>query len=356
MATPFASARHQAALSVPTGYRRYTRVTASRGGVSRVLEPISGRLTQDARRVGRWDGQMSFAGGDIMPQHPSDLLTPFGTTLEVELGLELLDGTVSTVPYGTFEISGAKTRTTPTERVTDISLSDVSGQVDRYRFEEPFNVGGSADLAVVVNSVVNSRSGVNPNLGLTGVVIGFGRVLGLDPSTGPWEEVLDILTSSSHTAWYDRVGQIQIGSINLDAASAYPLDQLTSQSTDFDSLPPNVVVVRGEAEGFPPVQAVAMDEDPSSPTYAGTGPGTSPYGRVTRFFASPLISTEAQALSTAQTILGQHVGAGATYTLTRPFDPTIDAMDVVSVGAGALAVDAVTVNLTGDTTLLVREL
>jgi hypothetical protein len=357
VATPFASARHQAALSVPTGYRRFTRVTASRGGVSRVLEPISGRLTQDVRRDGRWDGRLVFAGDDLIPQSPADLLTPFGTTVEVELGLELLDGSVSTVPYGTYEISSSKTRTLSGDRVTDVGLSDISGQVDRYRFEQPHNVAASADLAQVVNSVVNSRLGVNPNLSLIGVLIGSSRVLGLDPGTGPWSEVQDILAGFSRVAWYDRVGLIQIASVNLDADSAYSFDLLTSLDADFDTLPPNVVVARGEAvDGETPIQAVAMDTDPGSPTYAGTGPGTSPYGRVTKFFSSPLLQTEPQALAAAQTILDRSVGAGATYTLIRPYDPTVDALDVISVRGRAQAVDAVTVDLVGNTSLQVREL
>ena len=111
MATQFPSARHQAALGVPTGYRRFTRCTFSRGGVSLDLEPISGSFTQDARRTGRWDGRLTFAGDAYLPRRPGDLLSPFGTIVEVELGLELLDGSVSTVPYGTYEVASAKTRT-----------------------------------------------------------------------------------------------------------------------------------------------------------------------------------------------------------------------------------------------------
>ena len=357
MPTLFSSARHQAALNRPTGYRRWTRVAFFRGGTSRELEPISGSFTQDARRAGRWDGRLSFAGDSLLPRRPGDLLTPFGTRVEVELGLELLDGSVSTVPYGTYEISSSKTRTVAGERVVDIGLADISGQVDRYRFEAPFTVAEGTDLGAMINAVVTSRVGVNPNVGAVGAVLGSARTFGLDSGTAPWDELLDVLAGFSRTAYYNRTGQINVTSAIPDAATAYPLDQLTSLSADFDTLPPNVVVVRGEPQdGTAPVQAIAMDEDPSSPTYAGTGPGTSPYGRVTRYFSSPLISTEPQALSAAQTILAGLVGAGATYTLVRPYDPTVDAGDVVNVGGEPMAVDAITVNLAGDTSLQVREL
>ena len=172
MATRFPSFRHQAALNTPTGYRRYTRVTFSRGGVSRSLEPISGSFTQDARRGGRWDGQLSFAGDDLLPRRPGDLLTPFGTRVEVEIGLELLDGSLSTVPYGTYHVSSSRTRTEADSRVVDLGLVDVSDMVERYRFEEPLTIATGTDLAAMLNTVVTSRTGVNPAVGNTGATLG----------------------------------------------------------------------------------------------------------------------------------------------------------------------------------------
>lgn len=357
MATRFSSARHQAALGTPTGYRRWSQITVSRGGVSRVLEPISGTLTQDARRSGRWDGKLTFAGDDLLPRRPSDLLTPFGTTVEVELGLELLDGSVSSVPYGRFQLVSAQGRVQAGQRVTDVGLIDLSDRVERYRFEEPLVVASGTDLGQMINVVVTSRVGVNPAVSNTGATLGARRVFGLDPATGPWSELLDVLNGFSRVAFYDRVGNIGVATVVPDPANSYALDQLTSFSPDFDTRPPNVWVVRGEdQDDTEPVQAVAMDEDPSSPTYAGTGPGTSPYGRVTQFFASPLIKTVGQAQSAANTLLAKSVGAGATYELVRPYDPTIDAADIVSFDGSTLAVDAITVNLAGDTSIQVREL
>ena len=357
MSTQFASARAQAALGTPTGYRRWSRFTFSRGGVTQELEPVAGSFTQDARRNGRWDGRLSFAGDDLLPRRPGDLLTPFGTTVEVELGVQLLDDSVSSVPYGTYEISSAKTDVRAGQRMVDVGLIDISDDVERYRFETPLTIASGTDLGTMINTVVTNRTGVNPGVTPVGAALGVARVLGLDTGTAPWSEILDILSSFSRTAWYDRVGHIQVGTLVPDPTSSYPLDQLTSLSANFDTRPPNVIVARGESQdGSVPVQAVAVDDDPSSPTYAGTGPGTSPYGRVTQFFSSPLLLTVPQAQSAAQTILSQNIGAGATYTLIRPYDPTITAGDVVSDNGAVYAVDAVTLDLTGDTSLQVREL
>lgn len=357
MATRFASARHQAALATPTGYRRWSRFTFSRGGQTIELEPVSGSITQDARRNTRWDGRLTFAGDSLLPTRPGDILTPFGTRLEVELGLELLDGSVSTVPYGTFEIASSKTRVEADQRVVEIGLIDLSDNVERYRFETPLTIASGTDLGTMINTVITNRTGINPGVSPVGSSLGAARIFGLDTGTAPWSELLDVLNSFSRIAWYNRVGGISVSSVTPDPASAYSLDLLTSLSADYDTRPPNVIVARGEAQdGTTPVQAVAIDSDPSSPTYAGTGPGTSPYGRVTEFFSSPLLLTVSQAQSAANTRLAQYVGAGATYTLIRPYDPTITAGDVVAVGGATLVVDSVTLDLAGDTSLQVREL
>jgi hypothetical protein len=357
MATSFSSARHQAALSTPTGYRRWFGFTVSRGGVSESLEPISGSFTQDARRDGRWDGHLVFAGDALIPRRPTDLLAPFGTRVEVEAGLELLDGTVSSVPYGAFEVVSSRPRIEAGSRVIDVGLVDLSDRVNRYRFEDPYTVSSGTDLADVINDVVTDRIGINPAVTAVGTAIGADRVFGLETGTGPWEEIVDVLSGFSRIAWYDRNGQIQVGTVDPDPDTAYPLDFLVSSSADFDTRPPNVIVARGESQDdTAPVQAIAMDEDPGSPTYAGTGPGTSPYGRVTHFYSSSLIETEPQAQDVADAILAQYVGRGATYTLIRPYDPTIDAGDVVNVDGDIFAVDSVTLDVTGDTSLQVRGL
>ncbi len=357
MATQFPSARHQAALATPTGYRRWMEFTFTRGGDSVVLEPVSGTLTADATRNGRWDGRLSFVGDDLLPTRPGDILTPFGTRVTATLGIELLDGSVSTVPYGTYEITTAGTNTSADQRTVDVTLGDVSGLVDRYRFETSLTVASGTDLGAMINTVVANRTGFNPGVGVVGATLGAARVFGLDTGTAPWAEILDVLSGFSRTAWYDRTGAIQVGSINADPNAAYPLSSLASLSADFDTRPPNVIVARGEPQdGTAPVQAVALDTDPSSPTYAGTGPGTSPYGRVTYYFTSPLILTQAQAQATANTILAENIGAGAAYKLVIPYDPTISAGDVVAVRGTILAVDSVTLDLVGNTTLQVREL
>lgn len=356
MSTPLPSIRHNRAVSTQTGLRRVAMVTLSRGGTSLVVEPTSLRLTQDSRRTMRWDGSMTIADETLIPVTPRDILTPFGTWVDVSLGVKLLDDTVSMVPYGRFMISKARAKTDPENAVIDISLIDPAEAIERYRFEEPLTVASGTDLAQMVNIVITSRTGVNPNVTAVGQTLGANRVFGLDPETGPWSEIIDVLNGFGLTAWYNRVGQIVIGTVDVDPVTARSLGGVTSLEVDFDSRPPNVIVVRGEPPDAEPVQAVSMDSDPGSPTYAGETPGSSNYGRVTRFYSSPLITTELQAQEVADQLLQESIGGGASRVALRGYDPTVDPLDVYVINGQTSVIDAVTVDFTGPTTMQVRDL
>jgi hypothetical protein len=305
----------------------------------------------------RWDGSVTITDPALQPSRPTDLLTPFGTTATVELGIRLSDGTESVVPYGVYSVSKSQTTSSADNRVTQVGLIDLAQRIESYRFETPFTVTSGADLADVVNLVVADRIGVNPAVSATGRTIAADRVFGLSPETGPWTELLHVLDGFGLTAWYDRVGDIVIGNPIPDSQNVTDFTNVLDLAADFDVRPPNVIVVRGEAQDdTPPVQAVALDDDPASPTFAGTTVGGSPYGRVTYYFSSPLITSEAQAQQAAETILQRELGGGFAFDLSRPFDPTTDAGDGVGVGGTALAVDSVTVDLKGNTSMAVRTL
>lgn len=358
MSTSLPNLRANRAVQAQTGIRRWVQVTLSRGGTSVTVEPVSLRLTQDVRRSMRWDGSMTIADSALAPTRPQDLLAPFGTRVDVQLGIELLDGTISAVPYGRYVVTGTRVNILPNERVTDLTLLDLADAVERYRFEEPFTIVDGTDLAAMVNAVITDRIGTNPNLPNTGRTLGANRIFGLDKNIGPWTEIQDTLRAFALQAWYDRAGQLQIGSVSVSAANATQLPGITSLSADFDTRPYNVIVVNGEPieENVTPVTSIALDNDPGSPTYAGESAGSSPYGRVTKFFTSQFIYTQQQADDTAAQMLLEEIGAGASWSGTRGYDPTIDPLDVYNVNGQILAVDAITIDVSGDTSLVFRTL
>jgi len=365
MSTPLPSSRHQAALSTPTAFTVVASCTFIRGDDEIALSPVAASFVCDRRRSMWWSGQLTMAANAPIPTVPSDLLTPFGTRVEVELGVELADGTQAVVPFGVYLIDQSKVQVSAATRSVEIPLIDFADRIAAYRFERPFRVPPGTDVADVVNLVVTDRLGINPGLAASGNVIARQRIFGLDPELDPWREMQDLCKGFGWVLHYDRGGRLTLDTTAVgDPSDAQAVVGAVSVAQVFEKRPANVVVVRAEpSDDTPPVWSVAMDEDPLSPMWAGTGPADSPYGRRTRYYASPNINTQAQADSAAAAILAREAAAGATWTVTRKFDPTKDPGDVLSVPVDdpqvqsvEIVVDSVAVDVLGETVMECRSL
>lgn len=359
---PLPSAAHQAILQARTAYAPVVTVTATRGSVSAEFTPSAIDITRDARRSIRWDGTVMIAlkaTSPYIPTAPGDLLTNFGTTITVEAGIRNAAGVVSSVPYGKFLVVTAEPTATPGGGATvRLGLTSLAQAIADYRFEAPLVVSAGMDLADAVSAVILDRTGVDPALVATGATLGASRVMGLSPEENPWQELLALAKDFGYVLDHDRSGNITLFQPPTpDASSAIALPLAVTVAGQFESRVANVVVARGErSDGSTPAEAVVMDDDPTSPTYAGPSAGTSPYGRITRFYASPLLTSDAQALLAATTILGSISAAGAGWTVTKGFDPTFDPGDVIGLPIGTGTVPAVvdSVQLGTTTTLECR--
>lgn len=100
----------------------------------------------------------------------------------------------------------------------------------------------------------------------------------------------------------------------------------------------NRVAVRGESSDpdIPPVGPfVVEDDDPLSPTFARSDPMRGGYGPVTYHYSSPLITDQAQALRTGQSILAPKLGLRQQVDFQQLFDPSHDSGDVLLVRSPA---------------------
>lgn len=89
----------------------------------------------------------------------------------------------------------------------------------------------------------------------------------------------------------------------------------------------NLVVARGEgADMTAPVQAIAADMNPKSPTYVH-----GPFGPVPRFYSSPLITSTGQAYATAESMLGSTLGLAHNAKLTAVCNPAVRPWDAARV-------------------------
>lgn len=359
---PLPSLSHQAMLQVATAYAPVVTALVARGAASATFAPSAIDLTHDRRRTIRWDGSMTIdlkAGSPYMPLSPGDLLTNFGTTVTITAGIRNAAGVVSSVPYGVYLVSTSDMDSAPGGGVrVRLGLVAISQAIADYRFEVPLVIAAGTDLADAIGQVMLSRTGVDPGLPATGSTLGVQRVMGNDSGTNPWQEMGDLAKDFGYELDHDRSGNLTLTQPPApDPSLAVALPAAVSVAAQFESRVANVVVARGDSSsGATPAQGIAMDDDPTSPTYAGPTPGSSPYGRITRLYASPQLTSDAQALLAATTILASISAAGAGWTVTKAFDPTFDPGDVIGLPVGSGVVPAVvdSVQLGTTTTLECR--
>lgn len=90
----------------------------------------------------------------------------------------------------------------------------------------------------------------------------------------------------------------------------------------------NGVLATGEAlDTEPPVRGLAVDNNPDSPTY-----WSGPFGRVTREFASPLLTTTAQCVLAASTILRRSMGLPYNVDVSAVPNPALEPDDPIAIG------------------------
>lgn len=102
----------------------------------------------------------------------------------------------------------------------------------------------------------------------------------------------------------------------------------------------NGVVMTGESPDLDaPVSWTAWDDDPTSPTYRGTG-GTDGYGEVPRGLSSPFVTSVAQAQVAAEGALRRELGIAESITLDVAANPRIQSSDVFRGVSERLRIDA----------------
>jgi hypothetical protein len=117
-----------------------------------------------------------------------------------------------------------------------------------------------------------------------------------------------------------------------------------------------VVVTPADTDGTAPFAPVAVaDTDTASPTYAA-----GVFGRVPYFYASPLITTTAQATLAGKSILRRVTGMAAGLDVTSVVNPALEPGDVIEVLLPARVgdvpkverhlIDTLTIPLTNDGT------
>lgn len=313
--------------------------------------PISGgSVTDDATSQVRRVATISIADPDLWPDSAFDAISPYGAELQIDYGIVVPGRDTEWIPLIRGVVQTDVDDIPVTAQGLQISLADRSQFVHDDRLPAPMQVGGSGTVVAAIRSLITRTYPTAVIQDLTG-----------DTSTCPtitiqqdvWTEGVEVLaTSIGCECFADPTGVFVIRRqpTLVDApvwiVQTGPRGNLvTAKRTRSRELVYNQVIASGESStGAAPVTATVTDTDPDSPTFFG-----GPFGRKSRLYVSPALTTPAQCATAATAVLARATGADFRMQLTQITNPALQSGDVLlqrgEAGQGPQIIDAHTVPL-----------
>ena len=254
---------------------------------------------------------------------------PFGGYVELRRGILYADGTTELLLVGTMRVDNVSW--SRSEGVATLELADRFAQVQDEPFVTPWAPSGllpaaAAEQAVrdVFGSTIDYHITAGGGSALVDTVYDQDRA----------QAVGDLASSIGAVAYFDAAGGFVLAPAPPDPATVDPVWEfevgdggtLLDVNENLDrSAVRNGVAVRGIADpALPPVFALAVDSDPASPTRWG-----GPFGKVALISTSSSVQSQAQADSTAASLLNLRLGLARTITLRGVPNPALEPDDVV---------------------------
>lgn len=266
------------------------------------------------------------------PSTATSLGAPYGQEIYVERGVQYANGVKEYVGLGYFRIDSVEQTRTPNGTIR-ITGSDRMANVVDGRNTTPVQFGSAASVGSVIDYAVGE---VVPGLVSVYDFDAYNITLNSDHilDEDRMKFVREIVAAYGKVAYFDYKGRLQVKTPPSPFSSpVYSLNHgrdgvlVSMKRTISRDGVYNGVVARGESAGeLPPVQGVALDISPTSPTY-----WYGPFGKVPRFFASPFLVTPDQCTQAAVNILSNATGLPYSVTLGVVPNPALEGWDVVTV-------------------------
>jgi hypothetical protein len=288
-----------------------------------------GTIDVDASRRIRRVLNLQVADPVWLPLNPGDPLDPYSARLRATQGIEWPDGSFEMVPVGVFRVESVEGD--GIRGPVDVVAHSLEAIVIDDRFESPRQGAGVSCIALIQALILESNPAAE-------FIVTATNDASVPPTTWDedrWGAIEELATAIGAEVYCDAAGRYVIADV-VDPTTAIPdyvisvgeQGTLKRVSRGFHREGVyNAVVVRSSATtNTAPIQQVARDTDPSSPTRYG-----GPFAKVPRFWSSPLITTDAQALLAAQTILSKSLGMARAISVEALPDPTLEAGKAVRV-------------------------
>lgn len=316
---------------------------------------MAGQVTLDGTADIRGSVDLTTDGTGMWPTSGGALLlAPYGNELFVERGVQYSSTDVEYCSLGYFRIETPDQKAPPDGPIRIVGKDRMAGIVDA-RLLTPIQFVAATTYGTVVTQLVTE---VYPSATIVwddaSNTVAIGRDIIADEDRYGF---LDDLVRSLGKIWYwNHRGELSITAIppvtepvwDVQAGAGGVLISVSRQLTRVGVY--NAVVATGEgADTTDPVRAVAIDNNPYSPTYF--------YGRfgpVPKFYSSPLLTFDAQADTAAAAELTRQLGLPYNVDFTAVPNPALEPYDPlrvrVSSGSGAEihVLETVTIPLTAE--------
>lgn len=266
------------------------------------------------------------------------LLAPFGQEIYAERGIRAVNnGDVEYVPLGYFRIETVEQDDAPNSPIRITGRDRMAAIIEARMLQPRTFAAGTSFGEIILNLVGEIYPYIDYLIDFDLSNATLREAATVDENR--YEFLRDIATSRGRIMYFDRTGTFCIttapdATMPVWTVDAGPMGVLVNARRQLSrSGVYNAVVAQGTendiSAGDPPPRGVALDTDTSSATYF-----YGPYGQVPRYYASPLLYTDAQAQSAAESILAQVTGLPYAVDLSFVPNPALDPLDPVQIQIG----------------------
>lgn len=267
--------------------------------------------------------------------------TPSLTALNVRLSSD--QGVSEYCPLGVFLLDDVAVTDTASGAYVEIAGADLSRKVDRNAWDTTYTVQPGTNYSDAIAAMLQDR--------MPDIVLNFASTeqvtpqlqFGQSSSNSPWQDVQQMAQSIGYEVYFDARGVCVLRAVpdpdvvesqwEFEDTGHPVITSLVRRISDSNTY--SKVIATGEGTGNDvPVQAIAIDDDPASPTYY-----LGAYGTVTYRFSSPLILTTDQAQAAADAMLRSVKGATEAVEIDVVPMPAVEPGDVVTVTRGRSRVE-----------------
>lgn len=305
------------------------------GEVITTLPVTAGSVTLDATAASR--GRVDLTAVDdgtsgLVPTTSDSTLAPYGNEMRVYRGVTYPDGTSELVSLGIFRIDSVDVNDTGDQLELRLAGLDRSARVIDARFEEASQINSGTSLTTAIGDQLTA-AGITDVLTADTVAHTTPLVI-LEAGGDRWQTIQQLATAAGMSVYFDGDG-LPVARV-IPTASDNPVATLTegqggvllqagrrwSREGAF-----NRVIATGEKTGdTAPPRGVATDDNALSPTYY-----YGRFGKVPRFYSSPLLTTSDQCADAAAGILARELGTTQQITFGALVNPALEPGDVVTV-------------------------